>query len=154
MSCTARFAGAFLLNFTARCCRAMMLCDGGGAFNCNLLRPALCEAYVGHDSSASGFEYAAWCAESSCTEPESRGKGGASSPEEVSRKGNAAAVLQRKEPPAQLPAKPNIVSELPAQQSGRAVGDCDEPLLASNDDRFTMYPVRWERGLVNMASST
>lgn len=134
-----------------------MLCDGGGAFNCNLLRPALCEAYVGHDSPASGFEYAAWCAESSCTEPESRGKGGASSPEEASRKGEAAAASQRKAPsvaPAQLPAEPDSVPEPPAQQSGRAVGDCDEPLLASNDDRFTMYPVRWERVHVSVASST
>ena len=125
----------------------MMLCEGAGGYECSLLRQsaAIHQPFAGRER-AGRFGYATWCSGSGSEAASSTAGAGAAASERPSREESAAAP-QSEAPLAGAEQAPAGPSEQPdgdkSQRSSEAgAGDAEEPLLASNDDRFTMYPVR------------
>ena len=124
----------------------MMLCEGAMGYECSLLRQSAAHHQPFASRERAGrCGYVSWCPEGSCEAEPSTASAGAAASERPSREASAAGPQSEAAPAAPEPAAG--LSEQAAaedsQRSGEAGGgDAEEPLLASNDNRFTMYPVR------------
>lgn len=122
-----------------------MLCEGAMGYECSLLRQsaAIHRPFASRER-AGRCGYASWCPEGSCEAEPSTASVGAAASERPSREGSAAGPQSEAAPAAAEQAAAELSEQAAGedlQRSGEA-GDAEEPLLASNDDRFTMYPVR------------
>ncbi len=129
-----------------------MLCEGAMGYGGLLAQsPALCHDVYAPRSRRASLEYTTWGAERRACQADAAAEACPVAPDAAGEArvavpashGSAAAPAAA--PPAPAAQAPEAAAESPEQDGVCGEAEAAEPLLESNDDRFTMYPVRWAR---------
>jgi len=126
------------------------LCEGAMGYGGLLAQPpALCHDVYAPRSRRDSLECTAWGAERRACQADAAAEvrpvaldaAGEARAAVPASHGSAAAPAAA--PPVPAAQAPEAAAEAPEQDGACGEAEAAEPLLDSNDDRFTMYPVRW-----------